>query len=118
MEFICYPGCSTCKKAQKWLDAHNITYTIRNIKENPPSLDELKEIYTESHLPLRKLFNTSGQVYRQMQLKDKLPSMDETQQLQLLASDGMLIKRPILRMKGISLIGFKEAEWEEKLSDE
>lgn len=91
---------------------------MRNIKETPPAFDELKEIYTESQLPLKKLFNTSGQVYRQMQLKDKLPSMDETQQLQLLASDGMLIKRPILRMKGISLIGFKEAEWEEKLSNE
>lgn len=118
MEFICYPGCSTCKKAQKWLDSHNITYTVRNIKENPPAFDELKEIYSESKLPLKKLFNTSGQVYRQMQLKDKLPSMSETEQLQLLASDGMLIKRPILRTNDTSLIGFKEAEWEEMISNE
>lgn len=115
MNFICYPKCSTCKKAQSWLDANNNKYEIRNIKEDKPSYDELKEWYAKSGLPLRRFFNTSGQLYRSLELKDKLDTMSEDEQLKLLASDGMLVKRPILVTDEKVLVGFKEKEWEETL---
>lgn len=115
MLFIQYPKCSTCRKAKKWLDAHHITYTDRHIAEETPSYEELKEWYTKSGLPLKRFFNTSGLVYRDMQLKDKLPGMSEEEQLKLLATNGMLIKRPLVVDGEKVLTGFKEAEWEEKL---
>lgn len=115
MLLICYPKCTTCQKAKKWLDDHNITYDERNIKENNPSYDELKEFYIKSNLPLKKLFNTSGLLYKSMNLKDKLPSINEDEQLQLLTTDGMLVKRPILVDDDFVLIGFKEQDWKEKL---
>lgn len=117
-EFICYPKCSTCKKARKWLDEHNIEYTERNIKENVPSYDELSIILKTSAQPIKKLFNTSGIIYRQMGLKDKLADMTDEDMLHLLSSDGMLIKRPILTDSKITLIGFKDSKWSEKLIDE
>ena len=103
--------CSTCRKAQKWLDDYNEEYTLRDIKEDNPSYDELKEWYKKSGLPLKRFFNTSGQLYREMQLKDRLPDMSEEEQLKLLATDGMLIKRPIVVKGDIVTVGFKEAEW-------
>lgn len=115
MLFICYPKCTTCQRAKKWLDDNNITYTDQNIKENHPSYDELKEFYTKSTLSLKKFFNTSGLLYKSMNLKDKLPAMSEDEQLKLLATDGMLVKRPILVGDGFVLIGFKEQDWKEKL---
>lgn len=115
MLFLQYPKCSTCQKAQKWLDAHNVTYTARHIAEDKPSYDELKAWYEKSGLPLRKFFNTSGLRYKEMQLKDKLPAMSEEEQLRLLATDGMLVKRPLIVEDGSVLAGFREAEWEEKL---
>lgn len=115
MLFIEYPKCSTCQKAKKWLDAHNITYTDRHIAEDNPSYDELKEWYAKSGLPLKKFFNTSGMIYKEMQLKDKLPVMSEEEQLQLLATNGMLVKRPLIVDGDNIMTGFKEAEWEEKL---
>lgn len=115
MLFIQYPKCSTCQKAKKWLDAHNITYTERHIAEDNPSYDELKEWYGKSGLPLKKFFNTSGLRYKEMQLKDKLPAMSEEEQLRLLATDGMLVKRPLIVGDNRILTGFKETEWEEKL---
>lgn len=115
MLLIQYPKCSTCQKAKKWLDMHNITYTDRHIAEDNPSYDELKEWYGKSGLPLKKFFNTSGLLYKNMQLKDKLPAMSEEEQLRLLATDGMLVKRPLIVDDNRVLIGFKEAEWEEKL---
>jgi arsenate reductase len=111
MLFICYPKCSTCKKAKKWLDDHNVTYEERHIVENNPSYNELKEWYQKSGLSLRKFFNTSGMLYREMKLKDKLPTMSEESQLELLATDGMLVKRPLLVKDDTVLVGFKEAEW-------
>lgn len=116
MLFIEYPRCTTCQKAKKWLEGHNVEYTARHIVEENPSYDELKEWYEKSGLPLKKFFNTSGQLYKEMQLKDKLASMSEDEQLRLLASNGMLVKRPIVLDGEKVLIGFKEAEWEEKLS--
>ncbi len=113
--FIQYPKCSTCQKAKKWLEAHNITYTDRHIVEDNPSYDELKEWYGKSGLPLKRFFNTSGLLYREMQLKDKLPAMSEEEQLKLLATNGMLVKRPLIIEDDRRLTGFKEAEWEEKL---
>ena len=113
--FICYPKCSTCKKAEKWLDEHNIEYTERHIVENNPSYDELKKWFSESGLPLKKFFNTSGLLYKEMKLKDKLPTMSEDEQLELLASDGMLVKRPLVIYDGGVLVGFKKAEYDEKL---
>ncbi len=110
-----YPKCSTCQKAKKWLDAHQITYTDRHIAEDNPSYDELKEWYGKSGLPLKKFFNTSGLVYKEMQLKDKIPAMDEEDQLKLLASNGMLVKRPLVVDGGMVLVGFREGEWEEKI---
>ena len=115
MLFIQYPKCSTCQKAKKWLDGHQIKYTDRHIVEDNPTYDELKEWYGKSGLPLKKFFNTSGMLYKEMQLKDKLGAMSEEEQLKLLATNGMLVKRPIIVDGATVLTGFKEAEWEEKL---
>ncbi|HBB19642.1 MAG: arsenate reductase family protein [Ruminococcus sp.] len=116
MLFICYPKCSTCKKAQSWLNEKGISYELRDIKENNPTYDELKKWHAASGLPLKRFFNTSGLLYKSMELKDKLPEMSEEEQLQLLATDGMLVKRPLLIAEnGIVLTGFKEKEWEELL---
>ena len=115
MLFLQYPPCSTCKKAKKWLDDHGITYEDRHIKENNPSFEELQQWYAMSGLPLKKFFNTSGLLYKSMQLKDKLPAMSEEEQLQLLATDGMLVKRPIVVMDHSVLVGFKETDWEKTL---
>ena len=115
MLFLQYPKCSTCQKAKKWLDAHNITYAERHIAEDNPSYDELKEWHGKSGLPLKKFFNTSGLLYKDMQLKDKLPAMSGEEQLRLLATNGMLVKRPLFVDDNKVLTGFKEAEWEEKL---
>lgn len=114
MLFIQYPKCSTCKKAKKWLDAHRISYTDRHIVDHNPSYDELKEWYEKSGLPLKKFFNTSGLLYRDMQLKEKLPAMSEEEQLKLLATNGMLIKRPLIISDDMLLVGFKESEWTDK----
>ena len=111
MTFVCYPKCTTCKKAQKWLDEQGKKYEVRDIKENNPSYDELKSWYAKSGLPLKRFFNISGQLYKSMALKDKLPDMTEEEQLKLLATDGMLVKRPILVDGDKVLVGFKEAEW-------
>ena len=115
MLFIEYPKCSTCKKAKKWLDEHEIVYTDRHIVEENPSYEELKDWYQRSGLPLKRFFNTSGMLYKEMKLKDKLPEMSEEEQLALLATDGMLVKRPILVGKDKVLVGAKEKEWEEYL---
>ena len=115
MLFIYYPRCSTCQKAKKWLEGHNITFTERHIVENNPSYEELKEWKEKSGLPLKKFFNTSGNVYKEMKLKDKLPTMSEEEQLKLLASNGMLVKRPIVVNGDTIMVGFKEAEWDEKI---
>ena len=115
MLFICYPKCSTCQKAKKFLNEHNIEFAERHIVEDNPSYDEIKEWYQKSGLLLKKFFNTSGLLYKEMQLKDKLPAMSEEEQLQLLATDGMLVKRPIVVDGDTVLVGFKEAEWAEKL---
>lgn len=111
MLFVCYPRCSTCKKAQTWLDAHQIPYTLRDIKEDNPTLEELKAWRQQSGLPLKKFFNTSGQLYRAMELSKKLPDMPEEEQYALLASDGMLVKRPLAVADDKVLVGFKEADW-------
>ena len=111
MLFVCYPRCSTCKKAQKWLDEKGIGYTIRDIKEENPSYDELKTWYKKSGLDIKRFFNTSGQLYKSMSLKDKLPAMSEEEKLRLLSTDGMLVKRPILIDGDTVLVGFKEQEW-------
>lgn len=115
MLFICYPKCSTCQKAKRWLDEHNIDYTERHIVEANPTYDELKEWYSKSGLPLKKFFNTSGLLYKEMKLKDKLPTMSEEEQLSLLATNGMLVKRPLLVKDNMVLVGFKEVEWYEKV---
>lgn len=115
MKFICYPKCSTCQKAKKWLDENDILYDERNIKEENPTYEELKEWHNKSGLPLKNFFNTSGMLYRSMKLKDKLPQMSEEQQLELLTSDGMLVKRPIAISDNAVLVGFKENDWKEKL---
>lgn len=112
IEFICYPQCTTCQKAEKWLNDNNIEYKIRNIKENNPSYEELLLWYRKSGLPLKRFFNTSGLIYKSLKLKDKLPQMTEEEQLNLLSSDGMLVKRPIVVSETTVLIGFKESEWE------
>lgn len=109
---VCYPRCSTCKKAVKWLEDNGIEYTYRDIKEDNPTEEELREWHAISGLPLKRFFNTSGMLYRDMQLKDKLPSMNEDEMFKLLASDGLLVKRPIAVADGKVLVGFKEAEWE------
>ncbi len=112
MLFIEYPKCTTCQKAKKWLDAHGITYTDRHIVEENPTYEELKTWQSESGLPLKKFFNTSGMLYKEMSLKDKLPTMTEDEQLRLLATNGMLVKRPLIVDGKKVLTGFKEAEWE------
>ena len=115
MLFICYPKCTTCQKAQKYLDEKGIAYTLRNIKEENPSLEELTQWYQASGLPLKRFFNTSGLQYKALNLKDRLPQMTEEEQIRLLATDGMLVKRPLLIGEDFVLTGFKQAEWEEKL---
>ena len=115
MLFIYSPKCSTCQKAKKWLDAQGISYTERHIVEENPTYEELKEWQERSGLPLKKFFNTSGMLYKEMQLKDKLPQMSGEEQLRLLASNGMLVKRPIIVDGDTVLTGFREKEWEEKL---
>ena len=115
MLFIQYPPCSTCQKAKKWLDAKGVAYTDRHIKEHNPTYEELKAWYERSGLPLKKFFNTSGLMYKSLNLKEKLPVMTEEEQLRLLATDGMLVKRPLVIKENIVLTGFKEAEWEKLL---
>ena len=115
MLFLEYPKCSTCKKAKKWLDGHQVVYDDRHIVEENPTFEELKDWHGRSGMPLKKFFNTSGMLYKQMQLKDKLPTMTEDEQIKLLATDGMLVKRPFVVGDGFVLTGFKEKEWEEKL---
>lgn len=114
MLFICYPKCSTCQKARKWLEEQSIEYNERNIVEENPTFDELKEWYGVSGLPLKKFFNTSGMLYKEMHLKDKLPEMSEEEQLRLLATNGMLVKRPLVVDGDTVVVGFKEAEWAER----
>ena len=114
LKFICYPKCTTCQKAKRWLDDRNIEYELRDIKLDNPTLEELKEWHEKSGLPLKKFFNTSGLLYKSMELKDKLPLMSEKEIFSLLASDGMLVKRPLLVGENFVLVGFKEVEWGEK----
>lgn len=115
MIFLEYPRCTTCKKAKKWLVEHNVEFTDRDIKLDNPTAEELKTWYTRSNLPLKKFFNTSGNLYKEMGLKDKLATMTEEEQIDLLATDGMLVKRPLIITEDFVLVGFKEQEWEEKL---
>ena len=115
MVFVCYPRCSTCKKAQKWLEENQVDYTFRDIKEDNPTLEELKTWHEKSGLPLKKFFNTSGQLYRSMELSKKLPTMPEEEQFALLASDGLLVKRPLVVTDDKVLVGFKEADWADAL---
>lgn len=115
MLFIGYPKCTTCKKAKKWLDEHKIEYTDRPIKEENPTAEELRQWHARSGLPLKRFFNTSGMIYREMGLKDKLADMSEDEQYALLATDGMLVKRPLLVGEDLVLTGFKEKEWAEAL---
>ncbi len=115
INFICYPKCTTCQRAKKWLDDNNIEYQLRDIKADNPSYNELKAWYKLSNEPLKKLFNTSGLLYKSMELKSKLPDISEDEQLKLLSTDGMLVKRPLLVSDDFVLIGFKENQWSEKL---
>ena len=115
MTFICYPKCTTCQKAQKWLDENGVSYTFRDIKMEHPTYEELSAWHRRSGLPLKKFFNTSGLLYKSMGLKDKLPQMSEDEMLKHLATDGMLVKRPLLVGDDFVLVGFKEAEWESHL---
>ena len=115
MLFVHYPRCSTCKKAKKWLEENNLEFTEKDIVEDNPTFEELKEWYEKSELPLKRFFNTSGMKYRELKLKDKLPDMSEDEQLELLATDGMRVKRPIIVSDDVVLTGFKVKEWEEKL---
>lgn len=115
LKFICYPKCTTCQKAKKWLDDNNIDYELRDIKEDNPTFGELSKWYKMSGLPLKKFFNTSGLLYKSLGLKDRLSAMPEEEQLKLLATDGMLVKRPLLIGKDFVLVGFREKEWNEKL---
>ncbi len=113
--FVEYPKCTTCKKAKKWLEEHKVEFEDRDIKEKNPTAEELKTWYQRSGLPLKRFFNTSGLLYKSMQLKDKLPDMSEEEQIRLLAGDGMLVKRPLIVKEDTVLVGFKEAEWEKTL---
>ena len=115
LKFICYPKCTTCQRAQKWLDDNNVKYELRNIKLENPSKEELTEWYRASGLPLKKFFNTSGLLYKSLELKTKLPNMSEAEMLDLLSTDGMLVKRPLLIGENSVLVGFKEPEWKEKI---
>ncbi len=115
MTFVCYPKCTTCQKAKKWLDENGVSYELRDIKTENPSAQELEQWYRRSGLPLKKFFNTSGLLYKSMELKDKLPNMTEEEMLHLLATDGMLVKRPLLVGEETVLVGFKEAEWAQRL---
>lgn len=115
MLFICYPKCTTCQKARNWLNAHGVAYAIRDIKTENPTEAELRNFWARSGLPLRRFFNTSGLAYKALALKDKLPSMSEDEQFALLATDGMLVKRPLLVTDDFVLVGFKEPEWEARL---
>ena len=116
LKFICYPKCTTCQKAKKWLDDNKIEYELRDIKLDNPSLEELTEWYNKSRLPIKKLFNTNGLLYKSLDLKNKLPEMSEDEMLKLLATDGMLVKRPIIVSGDFVLVGFKESEWVDKLN--
>ena len=111
IKFVCYPKCTTCKKAQKFLDENDVEYEIRDIKTDNPTYDELKEWYEKSGLPIKRFFNTSGMLYRSMELKDKLPDMSEEEQLRLLSTDGMLVKRPIAVTHDTVLVGFNAEKW-------
>ena len=111
LRFICYPKCTTCQRAKKWLDDNRIEYEFRDIKLDNPTLEELTEWYKKSNLPLKKFFNTSGLLYKSLDLKNKLPDMSEDEMLKLLATDGMLVKRPLLVGEDLVFVGFKEAEW-------
>jgi len=115
MLFVEYPKCTTCQRAKAFLDAHGVNYIDRHIKEDRPTLEELREWHRRSGLPLKKFFNTSGLLYKSLGLKDKLPQMTEEEQLELLASDGMLVKRPVLVGEDFLLVGFKEDQWAENL---
>ena len=115
MLFLCYPKCSTCRKAQAFLDAHGIAYDLRDIRQDNPTEEELRRWHAMSGLPLKRFWNTSGLQYRALELKDRLPDMSEDEQFALLASDGMLVRRPILVGDGFALPGFREAEWEKAL---
>lgn len=115
IKFICYPKCTTCIKAKKWLDDNKVEYEMRDIKENKPTFEELKCWYEKSGLPLKRFFNTSGLLYKSLKLKERLPDMGEEEQLRLLATDGMLVKRPILTSDNFVLVGFKESEWSENI---
>ncbi len=115
MTFVCYPKCTTCQKAKKWLDENQIPYVLRDIKTENPTYEELSAWLDRSGLPLKKFFNTSGLLYKSMALKDKLPNMTQEEMLHLLATDGMLVKRPLLVAEDFVLVGFKEAQWEESL---
>nr|WP_302665554.1 arsenate reductase family protein [uncultured Agathobaculum sp.] len=115
MLFLCYPKCSTCQKARKWLEEQGISFDERDIKLNNPTVEELRTWYARSGLPLKRFFNTSGMQYKAMGLKDKLPDMSEEEQLALLATDGMLVKRPLLVDEDFVLTGFKQTEWEKTL---
>lgn len=116
MIFVCYPKCTTCQKAKKWLEAKGIAFEERHIKENNPSIEELREWQRRSGLPLKKFFNTSGLLYKELKLKEKLPAMNEEEQYKLLASDGMMVKRPILVGDDFVLVGFDESRWKAALS--
>ena len=115
INFICYPKCTTCQRAKKWLDDNKKEYKLRDIKLDNPTLEELTTWYSKSGLPLKKFFNTSGLLYKSLDLKNKLPEMGEDEMLKLLATDGMLVKRPLLIGDDFVLVGFKEVEWEERL---
>lgn len=115
IKFICYPKCTTCQKAEKWLLDNNIPYELRDIKLDNPSLSELRDWHQKSELPLKRFFNTSGLLYKSLALKERLPEMSEEEQLRLLSTDGMLVKRPILIGEDFVLVGFKENEWKEKI---
>lgn len=115
MLFICYPKCTTCQKAQKWLDDHGVKYDLRNIKEENPTEEELREWHAESGLPLKRFFNTSGLQYKALHLKEHLPEMSEDERFSLLATDGMLVKRPLLIADDLVLVGFREKEYETAL---
>ena len=115
LNFICYPKCTTCQKAKKWLDDQGVSYALRDIKQENPTLEELTTWYQKSGLPLKKFFNTSGLLYKSLDLKNKLPTMSEQEMLNLLATDGMLVKRPLLIGADFVLVGFKEAQWNDHI---